>query len=111
MDTTTTTTSNPTTATTDDRVSQHLRALTDEAEALLKATARAGDEKYDATRERLRGELAHLRSRMSELEASAAARVKHAAHRTDEVVHAHPYAAIGAAAVSGLLLGFLLSRR
>jgi ElaB/YqjD/DUF883 family membrane-anchored ribosome-binding protein len=107
MDTTT-----PSSATSaDDRVSAHLRTLSDEAEALLKATARAGDEKVDAARERLQGELAHLRTRLSELESAAAARLKNAAHQTDATVHAHPYAAMGTAAAIGLLLGVLLSRR
>ena len=64
METTSSTMSTPSTPT-DDRVSQHLRTLVDEAEALLRATARAGDEKYDAARERLRGEVAHLRTRLT----------------------------------------------
>jgi ElaB/YqjD/DUF883 family membrane-anchored ribosome-binding protein len=111
-DTTTTTTSTPTTSgAPDERVSQHLRTLVDEAETLLKATARAGDQKFDATRERLRDEVRHLRYRLADLEGSAAARVKQAARQTDEVVHSHPYAAVGAAAAAGLLLGILLSRR
>lgn len=104
------TTTNPTPPT-DDRMSQHLRTLADEAEALLKAGARAGDQKVDAARERLHGELVQLRSRLAELEAAVGASVKRAAHRTDEVVHTHPYAAMGTAAAVGLLLGFLLSRR
>lgn len=95
----------------DERASKHLQNLVDEADALLKATAKAGDEKFDATRERLRSEVTRLRERLHDFESRAAATVKNAAHRTDETVHAHPYAAIGAAAVAGLLLGFLLSRR
>jgi ElaB/YqjD/DUF883 family membrane-anchored ribosome-binding protein len=106
-----TTTTPASTAVQDERVSEHLRALVDEAEALLKATARAGDQKFDATRERLRDEVRQLRMRLAELEGKAAERVKAAAHQTDEAVHAHPYVAMGAAAVAGLLLGFVLSRR
>jgi ElaB/YqjD/DUF883 family membrane-anchored ribosome-binding protein len=109
MDTPTTAPS--TAAPTDDRVAQHLRTLADEADALLKATARAGDEKFDASRERLRGEVAHLRARLSELEAAAETHLKNAAHRSNEAVHAHPYAAMGVAAAAGLLLGTLLARR
>lgn len=107
MDTTTMT---PVT-TTDDRMAHHLRTLADEAEALLKDTARAGDEKMAATRERLRGEVAHLRERLADLESQAGMHIKSAAHRTDEVVHAHPYTAIGAAAAIGLLAGLLIGRR
>jgi len=104
------TTTNTTTPT-DDRMAHHLRTLADEAEALLKATARAGDEKVAETRERLRGEVTHLRARLADLEAQAGMRIKSAAHRTDEVVHAHPYTAMGAAAVIGLLAGLLIGRR
>jgi ElaB/YqjD/DUF883 family membrane-anchored ribosome-binding protein len=107
MDTPTT---NPAAAT-DDRMAQHLRTLADEAEALLKDTARAGDEKMAATRQRLRGEVAHLRERLADLESQAGLQLKSAAHRTDEVVHAHPYTAIGAAAAIGLLAGLLIGRR
>jgi ElaB/YqjD/DUF883 family membrane-anchored ribosome-binding protein len=101
----------PVTNAPDERVAQHLRRLTDEAEALLKATARAGDEKFDATRERLRDEVQHLRARLGEMEAAAAARVRDAARQTDAAVHAHPYSAMGVAAAAGLLLGFLMARR
>jgi ElaB/YqjD/DUF883 family membrane-anchored ribosome-binding protein len=95
----------------DDRVTQHLRALTEEAEALLKATARAGDDKVAATRERLRTEVAHLRQRLGELEEVAGVRLRTAAHRTDEAIHDHPYTAMSAAALVGLLVGMLVVRR
>jgi ElaB/YqjD/DUF883 family membrane-anchored ribosome-binding protein len=103
----------PTTTATvnDDRMAHHLRTLADEAEALLKATAKAGDEKVTETRERLRGEVAHLRERLADLEAHAGTQLKSAAHRTDEAVHSHPYTAMGAAAAIGLLAGLLIGRR
>jgi ElaB/YqjD/DUF883 family membrane-anchored ribosome-binding protein len=110
MDTTTTNPASTATAN-EDRMAHHLRTLADEAEALLKATARAGDEKVTETRERLRGEVAHLRERLADLEVRASSRVKDAAHRTDEVVHAHPYTAMGVAAAIGLLAGLLIGRR
>lgn len=110
---TTPTTSAPAASSTnaDDRVAQRLRTLADDAEALLKATARAGDEKFDATRDRLRDELQHLRARLGELEADATERIRRAGRQTDEAVHAHPYTAMGAAAIAGVMLGFLLGRR
>ena len=97
--------------TSEDNVSQHLRALADEAEALLKATANAGDQTYEAVRARLREEMQRMRERLSELEAAAAAQVKYAARVTDETVHQHPYAAMGLAALGGLLVGVVLARR
>jgi ElaB/YqjD/DUF883 family membrane-anchored ribosome-binding protein len=59
----------------------------------------------------LRAEVTHLRARLAELEHVAEAHLKNAAHRSDEAVHAHPYAAMGVAAAAGLLLGTLLARR
>jgi ElaB/YqjD/DUF883 family membrane-anchored ribosome-binding protein len=109
MDTSTTT--NPSSTPTDDRMAHHLRTLADEAEALLKATARAGDHKVTETRERLRGEVAQLRERLADLESQAGVKLKRAAHRTDEAVHSHPYTAMGAAAAIGLLVGLLIGRR
>lgn len=114
MNTTTTpaTTSTASTASaSDDRMAQHLRALADEAEALLKDTARAGNERLEASRERLRGELTHLRERLSDLEARAGARLESTANRTDAAVHSHPYTAMGVAAAIGLLAGLLIGRR
>lgn len=105
-----TTTPNATTPS-DDRMAQHLRALADETEALLNDTARAGDEKVAPTRERLRGELIHLRERLTDLERQAGTQIKHAAERADQAVHAHPYTAMGAAAAIGLLAGLLIGRR
>jgi ElaB/YqjD/DUF883 family membrane-anchored ribosome-binding protein len=96
---------------TDERVTQQLHSLAEEAEALLKATARAGDEKICAARERLHGEMSQLRTRLSDLESTTASRLKNAAHRSDEAVHAHPYAALGAGTVVGLLVGLLFARR
>ena len=94
-----------------DSVSSHLLALADQAEALLKATARAGDERVHQARSRLVDELAQIRARLGDLESDTAERLKSAAHRSDEAVHAHPYVGMGAAAAVGLLLGFVLGRR
>jgi ElaB/YqjD/DUF883 family membrane-anchored ribosome-binding protein len=94
-----------------DSISAHLQALADEAQALLKATARAGDAQVESARTRLADELEQLRARLMQLEGQAERQVRIAAHRTDETVHAHPYGAMGAAAAVGLLLGFVLGRR
>lgn len=100
-----------TTTTSGDSITRHLQALADEAEALLKATARAGDEKVADARVRLADELGHIRDRLGDLEDRALTRAKAAARRTDEAAHAHPYVGMGAAAAVGLLLGFVLGRR
>lgn len=95
----------------DDTVSSTLRALIDEAQQVLKTTARSGDERLDAVRHRLQDEVRHLRTQIDDLEAQAATKLRHAAKQTDQAVHHHPYAAMGLAAVAGLLLGVVLGRR
>jgi ElaB/YqjD/DUF883 family membrane-anchored ribosome-binding protein len=111
MDTTTTPPEARSANVLDERLSLHLKNLVEGVEHLLKDTAHAGDQTVEATRERLRQELAQLRTRMADFEAGAVAQLKSAARQTDHAVHEHPYAAMGAAALSGLLLGFLLARR
>jgi len=95
----------------DERASASLRTLIDDAEQLLKTTARAGDERFESARERLHDELLRLHGQLTELEAAAGQKVRKAAHATDHAVHDHPYAAMGLAAVTGLLLGVVLGRR
>jgi ElaB/YqjD/DUF883 family membrane-anchored ribosome-binding protein len=99
------------TAKADERVTQNLRRMVDDAEQLLKSTAEAGDEHLDAARERLRKEVSQLRVQLSDLEHRAASRLRETAHATDQVVHQHPYSAMGIAALAGVLLGFVLGRR
>lgn len=111
MDSTTTKSGSETATAKDDRASASLRALVDDAQQLLEATSRAGDESVESVRRRLRDEVRHLRTRFDEIEADAGARLRAAARRTDHAVHDHPYGAMGAAAVLGLLLGVLIARR
>jgi ElaB/YqjD/DUF883 family membrane-anchored ribosome-binding protein len=94
-----------------EHASASLRALIDEAQQVLKNTARAGDERLETVRHRLQDEVHHLRMQLDDLEAQAATRLRHAAKSTDHAVHDHPYAAMGLAAVAGVLLGVVLGRR
>jgi ElaB/YqjD/DUF883 family membrane-anchored ribosome-binding protein len=116
MDTTPTMTTKPgavpaDTSAKNEHASASLRALIDEAQQVLKTTARAGDERLETVRHRLQDEVHHLRAQIDELEAQAATRIRHAAKSTDHAVHDHPYAAMGLAAVAGVLLGVVLGRR
>ena len=95
----------------DEHASASLRALIDEAQQVLKTTVHAGDERLDTVRHRLQDEVRHLRLQVGELEAQAAAKLRHAARDADHAVHDHPYAAMGLAAVAGVLLGVVLGRR
>jgi ElaB/YqjD/DUF883 family membrane-anchored ribosome-binding protein len=77
----------------------HLRVLLHDAEKALSNTAGAAGEKFDELRER-------MRSAVDAGRAEAARRAKQA----DELVHEHPYYAVGIAAGIGALIGILISR-
>jgi uncharacterized protein (TIGR03382 family) len=111
MDSTTTKGAGEAATAKDERASASLRALVEDAQQLLDATARAGDEGVETVRRRLRDEVRQLRAQFDDIEADATARLRHAARRTDHAVHDHPYGAMGAAALAGLLLGVLIARR
>lgn len=48
---------------------------------------------------------------LSQLQTAVMSRTKQAAASTDEMVHDNPWAAIGVAALAGVMLGLLLPRR
>lgn len=77
-----------------------LKVLLHDAERALSNTADAAGEKFTELRERMRAALDAGR-------AEASRRVKQA----DEMVHDHPYYAVGIAAGVGALIGILVSRR
>lgn len=77
----------------------HLQVLLHDAEKALSNTAGAAGEKFDELRERMRDALEAGR-------AEATRRAKQA----DEMVHEHPYYAVGIAAGIGALIGILISR-
>jgi ElaB/YqjD/DUF883 family membrane-anchored ribosome-binding protein len=102
----------PTTnSSTKERVADTLRQMVDEANDLLKQTAAAGDEKFDAARIRIERQLGELRLQLDELQDTIALRARRAARMADHTVHTHPYSAMGIAGAAGLLIGLLVARR
>ena len=78
----------------------HLKVLLHDAERALSNTAGAAGEKFEALRERMRSALDAGRDE-----------AKRRAKQADEMVHDHPYYAVGIAAGVGALVGILVSRR
>jgi ElaB/YqjD/DUF883 family membrane-anchored ribosome-binding protein len=76
-------------------------------------TARRPGEPMPATRSGETGAdlMDRLRVAIDGVETRARTQVSHGARRTDEVLHAHPYMAMGASAFVGLLIGLLVTRR
>lgn len=89
----------------------NLRHMVDEIDVFLKSAATSGDQKFDAVRDKLVTQVNQMREQLDQLEEAAAYRVKRAARQADEAVHSHPYAVMGIAAATGVLIGFLAARR
>lgn len=87
--------------------SKDMRDIIDQAKALVDATAGEVDERIKQAREDLLERLESGRFDYAELREKVHENVQAA----DEFVHSKPYYVIGATFVSGLLLGWLMSRR
>ena len=82
-----------------------------EAEDLLKRASNETGERAKDLRAQVEAKLLAAKLRLQEMEGEAIDRAKAAARITDDYVHDNPWAAIGAAAAVGFLLGVLLNRR
>lgn len=88
-----------------------LKAIVNDAEALLKATAGDAGDKLGGVRDRLEESVKVTRARMVEMEEALVAQTRAAARATDQYVHDNPWPSIGIAAAAGLVVGVLIGRR
>ena len=94
-----------------DQLVSDLRAVITDAEDLLKATTGVAGEKIAAARARAEDTLRSARQRLAQLDDVVVDQAKAAARSADSYVHEHPWGAVGIAAVAGLVVGILISRR
>jgi ElaB/YqjD/DUF883 family membrane-anchored ribosome-binding protein len=94
-----------------DKLMEDLKAVAQDAEALMAATAHDASERVRAARQRASESLGKARTRLVELEEQVKDRATAAAHELDRYVRANPWPAIATAAGIGALIGLLISRR
>ncbi|MDD5180205.1 MAG: DUF883 family protein [Gallionellaceae bacterium] len=94
-----------------EKLMEDLKVVVTDAEELLKATASQTGERIAAARTKAEESLRVARVRLADAQAALVEKTKIAAKATDEYVHENPWKAVGIAAVAGLLLGALISRR
>lgn len=82
-----------------------------DVEALLKATANEGGEKFANLRSKAEQSLATAKTKMAEAQENLIEKGKVAAKATDEYVHENPWKSIGFSAAVGLIIGLLIGRR
>lgn len=88
-----------------------IKAVIQDAEEMLSATADQAGEKVANLRLRIQARLRDAKVRLGEAEAVLIAKTKAAAKATDAYVHESPWTAIGIAAGVGLLVGLVIGRR
>ena len=94
-----------------EKLMEDMKVVVADAEDLLRATANQTGERIVAARTKAEESLRAARMRLVEAQASVVKKVKVAAKTTDNYVHENPWQAMGIAAVVGLVLGALISRR
>ncbi|HEX2494831.1 MAG TPA: DUF883 family protein [Steroidobacter sp.] len=97
-------------ATTEQLVSD-LKAVMDDAEALLKATSSQTGDRIQEVRARAEASLHQAKARVAQVEEQALRTVRDMAEATEEYVRENPWQSVGVAAGVGLLLGLLIGRR
>lgn len=88
-----------------------LKTVVTDAEALLSATAGAAGERVADARRRAGDSIEHARERLRHLEKEIGSRTRAAAEDANRYVRDNPWQSIGVAAVVGLLVGLIVSRR
>ena len=94
-----------------EKMATDVKALVEDAEALLNESVVSAGEKAVELREKLRERLCEAMQKVIELEGNVVQKTKQAATAADDFVHEHPWKAIGIAAGVGMILGLLIGRR
>ena len=94
-----------------DRLISDMKVVIADADELLRATAGQAGEKVAAARARIQDSMDGAKIKLAQFSDASAEKAKAAARATDDYVHDHPWHAVGIAALLGLVLGTLISRR
>lgn len=100
-----------TSATPSFRLTRDLRALADDAEALLRHAAQDTGKGYADARARLEQSVAQAKERIAAADEAMRNRAREAGSSVDEYVHENPWRAVGIGASVGLIVGVLIARR
>ena len=96
---------------TTDKLVADLKAVVQDAEALLRATSSQTGEKIQEARARAEDSLRQAKARLTQVEEEALKRARELADATEDYVRDNPWQSVGIAAGIGLVLGVLISRR
>jgi ElaB/YqjD/DUF883 family membrane-anchored ribosome-binding protein len=88
-------------------MSEEMQHIIEHAHALVDATSGALDDRIKEARAALKERLGAAKGRFGEIEEQLLGKVKAA----DELIHIQPYYAIGGTFITGLLMGWFMSRK
>ncbi|HTE15828.1 MAG TPA: DUF883 domain-containing protein [Burkholderiales bacterium] len=94
-----------------EKLATDIKVLLHSVEDLVKITAAETSGKVIELRRRMQQAIDDVKPQIASIETAVIAKTKPAALAADEYVRANPWTAIGAAALVGLALGLLVSRR
>ncbi|MCC7081869.1 MAG: DUF883 family protein [Burkholderiales bacterium] len=94
-----------------DKLADEVRGVAEDAEALVHATAGTVGEQARHAAKRIERSVATMRSTLAQWGGEAGAAAERTATRARQHVEDHPWAAVGVAAVAGIVLGLLIKRR
>jgi ElaB/YqjD/DUF883 family membrane-anchored ribosome-binding protein len=93
------------------KLAADLRLVITDAEALLRATVGETGESVAAAREKIKQSLEAAKDGLESLGEEAAQQARIAVRAADDYVRGNPWQAVGIAALAGIALGLLISRR
>jgi len=93
------------------RMAGDIRSVIADGEDLLKAAAEVSGEGFAAARQKFEKKLGSAKARLADASQAAVEKTKETAAVANRYVHDNPWPAIGVAAVAGILIGILASRR
>lgn len=96
---------------TKDKLVKDLRAVVEDADCLLQEVANSTAEEFAAARTRIGAKLSEARSRLDEARIAVTDKARHTADVTHEYMMQNPWKVVGFAAVIGLIIGAIVSRR
>jgi ElaB/YqjD/DUF883 family membrane-anchored ribosome-binding protein len=94
-----------------EKLAADLRLVISDAEALLRATAGKAGDAAAAARAKMQESLESAKLQLGPLGEEAAEQARAAVRVTDDYVRENPWQAVGIAALVGIALGLLVSRR
>lgn len=94
-----------------DRLIDDLKLVIKDAEDLLRSTSSQASEGYQAARERFESTLSTARDGLSSLEGRFLDTSREALDTAHDYVQKNPWQAVGIGAVTGLIVGLLISRK